>query len=222
MRDAMSLLPLLDEALDHADWNHRQADVVLSQHFVRHVVTPPPGKPLSRREEQALVDATLREIYGEEAARWRVEVLSQPPHAGLVGAAVDAAFADELDAVLARHGIGGVTIRPLISVAAHLLPRAFQGWCAVIEPGWLSLIGGANGIWQHLSGNPVGTDWATALPDLIAQEAGVFYSDAPPAVWVQAVGTGAMDFGAAGPGRWQVLPHDAQTIGALALAGLAS
>jgi len=50
-RDAASLLPLLDEALADPDWHGRRVEVVLSQHFVRHVLTPPPDKALSRAEE---------------------------------------------------------------------------------------------------------------------------------------------------------------------------
>jgi hypothetical protein len=90
---AASLLPLLDEALADPAWRSRRVEVVLSQHFVRHVLTPPPAKALSRAEEHALVAASLREIYGDEAAHWRVQVHSQPPQYGLVGAAIDASFA---------------------------------------------------------------------------------------------------------------------------------
>ena len=64
-RSAASLLPLLDEALADPAWHSRAVEVVLSQHFVRQVLTPPPGRPLSRAEERALVksgDTTLEEI----------------------------------------------------------------------------------------------------------------------------------------------------------------
>ncbi len=112
-RDAASLLPLLDEALADPAWPRRRVEVVLSQQFVRQVLTPPPGKALARAEESALVAASLREIYGDEAAGWRIAVHSQPPHAGLVGAAVDADFMQQLEALLARHDCRNVTISPL-------------------------------------------------------------------------------------------------------------
>ena len=60
-RSAISLLPLLDEALADPAWQARKVEVVLSQHFVRHVLTPPPGKVLARDEERALAGASLRE-----------------------------------------------------------------------------------------------------------------------------------------------------------------
>lgn len=217
---ATSLLPLLDEALADTDWHQRQVEVVLSQHFVRHVLTPPPGKVLSRSEEHALAAASLNSIYGEEAARWRLKIHSQPPHAGLVAAAVDESFAHQLDAILARHGFSDVKIHPLASLAARHLPRQFKGWWALAEPGWLSLFAGANGIWQHVSGQPVDADWAAALPELVEREAGLNSLEAIPNIWVQAIGSCAVSTPDSPKGKWHVLPHNVQAQGALALAGI--
>ena len=219
-RSATSLLPLLDEALGDPAWRSRRVEVVLSQHFVRHVLTPPPGKALRRNEEAALVAASLREIYGDEAARWRVQVHGQPPQAGLLGAAVDESLAQQLDALLARHGFRDVAIRPLASVAVHRLPKRFQGWWVLAEPGWLSLFGGANGVWQHLAGQPSDADWATTLPELIERESAWSTLPAMPTVWIQAFGVGTVSTPDADNARWQVLPHDSQVRGALALAGM--
>lgn len=217
---AASLLPLLDEALADPDWRRRGVEVVLSQHFVRHVLTPPPGKALSQAEERALVLASLREIYGDEAQQWKVQVISQPPQFGLVGAAVDAAFAQQLDALLARHGFREVTIRPLASFAARRLPGKLAGWWALVEPGWLSLFGGADGRWRHFSGQPIGDDWAEALPGLVEREAGLAALTLPSAVWLQAVGSGPVAKPASSGERWEVLPCDTKARGALALAGI--
>lgn len=219
-RSATSLLPLLDEALTDPAWHSRRIEVVLSQHFVRHVLTPPPGKALSCAEERALVAASLRAIYGDEASHWQVQVHSQPPQYGLLGAAVDASFAQQLDALLARHNFRDVTIRPLASFAAHHLPKKLQGWWALAEPGWLSLFGGTNGVWRHLAGQPVDADWATVLPELIEREAASATLPEMPTVWIQALGIGAISMPVSDNKRWQVLPHDSQVRGALALAGI--
>ena len=218
-RSAASLLPLLDEALADPVWHSRRVEVVLSQHFVRYVLTPPPGKALSRSEEQALVAASLREIYSDEVDQWNVQVVSQPPQYGLVGAAVDAAFIRQLDVLLARHGFRDVTIRPLASIAARHLPKKPKGWWALVEPGWLTLFGCADGAWQHIAGEPIDSGWATALPDLIEHEAGLTTIPPASAVLVQAVGIGSVSKTIASNEQWQVLPHDSQPLGALALAG---
>jgi len=219
-RSPASLLPLLDEALADPAWRSRRVEVVLSQHFVRHVLTPPPGKALSRAEERALVEASLRDVYGDAASQWNVQVLGQPPRHGLIGAAVDAAFTRQLDALLARHGFRDVAIRPLASYAARRLPAKLSGWWALAEPGWLTLFGSVGGAWLHLAGQPVEDAWAEVLPDLIAREASLTTLAIPSAAWVQAVGTGTPEQPADDDVRWQILQHDADTRGALALAGI--
>jgi hypothetical protein len=217
---AASLLPLLDEALADPAWHSRRVEVVLSQHFVRHVLTPPPGKALPPAEERALVVASLREIYGDMVEHWSVQVQSQPPQYGLIGAAVDTSLVQQLDALTTRHGFRDVHIRPLASAAARRLPKKIQGWWVLAEPGWLSLFGMQNGSWQHIVGQPSDENWAAALPELIEREAGLATLPLPFAVWVQGVGVGSVSVPATGIGRWQVLPHDNQARGALALAGM--
>ncbi|MBI3433108.1 MAG: hypothetical protein HY018_12970 [Hydrogenophilales bacterium] len=219
-RSASSLLPLLDEALADPAWHGRGVEVVLSQHFVRHVLTPPPGKALSQAEERALVGASLREIYGDLVDQWTIQVISQPPQLGLVGAALETGFMQQLDALLARHGFRNMTIRPLGSFAARRLPRKFAGWWALAEPGWLSLFGGSDGAWHHLAGQPTAADWSDALPDLIGREAGLTALGLPSEVWIQAVGIGPVPQPDSGNERWEVLPHDPAVRGALALAGV--
>lgn len=219
-RSAVSLLPLLDAALGEPAWQCPRVEVVLSQHFVRHVLTPPPGKALSRVEEQALVAASLRDIYGEATSHWQVQVHTQPPQYGLVGAAVDAALVQQLDALLARHGCRDVHIRPLASHAARRLPARFDGWWVLAETGWLSVFGGTRGVWHHLMAQPVDADWAATLPQLIEREAAQAALDMPTTVWIQALGAGAVAVPKTGTSRWQVLPHDSRIQGALALAGI--
>jgi hypothetical protein len=221
-RSAASLLPLLDEALTDTVWPRRRVKVVLSQQFVRQVLTPPPGKALAREEEAALIAASLREIYGDEAAGWRVAVHSQPPHAGLVGAAVDGDFLQQLEALLARHNCRNITITTLSSRAVERLPARFDGWWVGIEPGWVTLMGASAGIWQHLAAQPLGENWRTVLPDWLSAEAECAVMPIAKQVWLQpfglgAVGTLAVDAESLDGWHWHTLPHDAQACGATAL-----
>lgn len=190
-------------------------DVVLSQHFVRHVTTPPPLAALARDEAHALVSAGFEDIYGEEAAAWTVAVHDQPPQHGLVGAAVDTAFVQRLDALLAAQGFRASTIRPLCAVAAPRLPRKFDGWWALVEPGWMSLFRLRRGIWEATAAQPVDAAWPEALTEFTARDAD---TAAPPAVCVQPVGVGAV--AATSHAAWRVLAHDDAAYGALALAGI--
>lgn len=213
----LSLLPLLDEALADPTWRHARADVVVSQHFVRHVVTRPPGKALSRDEEHALVAGSLSDIYGDAVQGWRIEVISQPPQFGLLGAAMDVQFLEQLEALLTRHGVRDIAIHPLASVAAHHLPRNYAGWWVLAEPGWLSLFAGTGSAWQHVAAQPASAEWQALLPDLVAREAGMTTSIPASAVWLQAVGTGPVRAPVGGDFQWHVLPHNHEAHGALAL-----
>jgi hypothetical protein len=100
------------------------------------------------------------------------------------------------------------------------LPKNLQGWWVLAEPGWLCLFGGRDGNWQHFAAQPVAADWAAALPELIDRETGLFAAPASSSVWVQAVGVGAVEPSASGDIPWQILPHDSEQQGALALAGV--
>lgn len=216
-REAISLLPVLDAALADAAWQAARVEVVLSQHFVRHVLTPSPGKPLSPAEEQALVAASLRDIYGELATHWTVRVHSQPPHAGLVGAAIDSAFAQELDALLTRHGFRHIALVPLVSLAVRRTPARLAGWWVLAEPGWLSLFGSADGCWQHVAGLPIDDGWQEALPEWLARERGSAAAPIPATAWLHAPGMGALVAPSDAHVRWHVLPHDSRLTGAAAL-----
>lgn len=214
---AASILPVLDAALTGFDWQTQRVDVVLSQHFVRHVLTPPPGRALSLDEETALVRANLQDVYGDLAAGWRVRVHSQPPHLGVLGAAIDGDFARDLDTMLTRHGFRQIRIQPLAAVAVNRLPRHTAGWWVLAEPGWLSLFGGTPDGWQHVAGMPVDAAWHDTLADRLMHEGDGCIAAIPSSAWLHGVGLGQMA-APRDPGvRWQVLPHDSQTKGAAAL-----
>lgn len=214
---AASLLPVLEAALTEPGWHAARVEVVLSQHFVRHVLTPPPGKALSPVEETALVTASLHELYGDLAHDWRVRAHSQPPHLGVLGAAVDGGFAGELDALLQRHDFRQIHILPLAATAARRLPARLAGWWLLAEPGWVTLLGGTPAGWLHVSAMPADADWQTRLADWIAYENDCCAAPIPPAAWLQAVGVGSVDTPRDAVLRWQVLPHENQIPGAAAL-----
>ena len=216
-RDAMQLLPVLDEALADAAWHAPRAEIVLSQHYVRHVLTPPPGKALSPGEEVALVAASLHSLYGDLAADWRVRAHSQPPHLGVLGAAIEGGFAQALDALLTRHGFRQIHIQPLAAVAARHWSTRGAGWWVLAEAGWLSLFGGTPTGWQHVAGMPADAAWHDALADWITREGDGSAASVPPTVWLHGVGLGSVAASRDTGLRWQILPHVADVHGAAAL-----
>lgn len=213
---APALLATLDEALSEPAFRSRDIEIVVSQHFVRHVVTAAPGKALSRSEEVALVASTFESIYGDVTSGWRMLAQSQPPSFGLVGAAIDASFVAQLEQILARHRFAELRILPFATVASARLPSAFSGWWALVEPGWLTLFEGTRNAWRKFVDQPVGADWTVRVADLIFGEAEPDTRATP--VWLQPAGVGSLDVpSSSGPIDWKVLPYRPELHGASAL-----
>ena len=170
-RDWQSLMPLLERELADSAWRAPRVEVVLSNHYVRYVLTSPPGKALSVPEEAALVGASFREIYGNEVADWRIRAHSQPPQFGLVGAAIDERLAVQLGEVLNRHNYPDWTLNPLATLAAQRKPNQIADWWVLAEPGWLCLFNAVGGYWRYVSGRPVDDHWQSHLPEILDREA---------------------------------------------------
>lgn len=190
-RDWQSLLPLLERELADPAWRAAQVEVVLSNQYVRYVLTPPPGKALGRLEEAALVGASFREIYGAEAANWRIRVHSQPPQFGLVGAAIDESLALLLGELFKRQHYANWTLHPLASLAAHRSAQPTADWWVLAEPGWLCLFNAVGGYWRYLSSRAVDDQWRRTLPDILTREArmaGCDETDQPQTAFIQVVG----------------------------------
>jgi hypothetical protein len=218
-RDWKSLLPLLERELADATWRAAQIEVVLSNQFVRLVLTAPPGKALKQIEEAALASSSLREIYGDEAQAWRVRVQSQPPQFGLVGAALDETLAAQLGALFTRVGCKDWSLRPLASIASGRSART--DWWVLAEPGWLCIFMQAGGYVQHLSCRPVNDDWRATLPELLSREAssaGFAPARGTQSALIQTVGIGHVTPPAAPGWNWRVMSHNSSERGVIALA----
>lgn len=220
-RDWQSLMLLLEAELADAAWQASRVEVVLSNHFVRYVVTPPSGKALKQSEEAALVRASLREIYGTEANEWRIRVHSQPPQYGLVGAAIDERLATRLDEILTRAGLTHWHLQPLTTLAAQ---HSNQGvdWWVLAEPGWVCLYHAVGGYWRYLSAQAVDGNWASALPEMLDREARMAGLMRPAGktqtVLVQSIGLNPLTPPATTGWHWQIAKPTTEERGALALA----
>ena len=148
---------------------------------------------------------------------WRVAVHSQPPHAGLVGAAIDADFLQQLEALLARHGCRTVAITPLAS-------RACNAACRVLTAGGSLSNPAGQRSWAPSAGS--GNTWppsrwmrnGDALPEWLAREAEWTALRLPGRFGCSRSGSVRWAAARSGDGwHWHTLPHDAQAHGATAL-----
>jgi hypothetical protein len=220
-RDWHSLLPLLERELSEPAWRAPQVHVVLSNQYVRYVLTAPPGKALTREEEQALVGASFREIYGNEVADWRIRVDSQPPQFGLVGAAIDESLAALLGELFKRHHYGNWTLNPLASLASHHPVPQTANWWVLVEPGWMCLFNTARNYWRYVSSQPVDEHWRNTLPNMLDREArmtGHHATDTIQTAFIQAVGVGHGVPPVTSGWNWRMARQTSPEQGALALA----
>lgn len=164
VKDAQDLQPI-GQTLHSPEWRRLNVDVLLSHRQVRFVLTEPPRRLLRRAEEEALATAEFARIYGRTDPL-RIRAVSQPPEAGLLGAAVEEALAQAVEAMLEGAGIRRYTLLPWFEAAAR---RPQDGYTVLAEPGWAVIGLAQNGLWRRLDAQPCGEDWGQRLPEWLAR-----------------------------------------------------
>ena len=219
-RDWQSLMPLLERELADVAWRGAGAEVVLSNHYVRYVLTTPPGKALVQAEEEALAAASFREIYGAEADNWRIRVQSQPPQFGLVGAAIDESLALQLGDLFQRQNVTDWALNPLATLAAQSYSQAADWW-VLAEPGWMCLFKSAGGYWRYLSSQAVDDNWRSTLPEMLDREARMAGDNSAAKLqtaFIQSIGVGHGSPPQAEGWNWRLAKQSSLEHGVLALA----
>jgi len=175
------------DCMKRPEWQASGTDIILSNRCVRYCLSEPPGRLLGRVEELTLVEAEFRKIHGDAARHYRIRTQSQPPDAGVFGAAVDEALAQALEALMEAAGTRDYTVRTLLDVAARDHSR-IAGWWVLVEPGWLTLALAEDHAWRHVSGQACDGDWTAQLPGLLARAERLAPSPVTRKVWVQTLG----------------------------------
>jgi hypothetical protein len=108
--------------------------VVLSNHFVRYAVVPPPDPAASRDEALALARFHFSKIHGERAAAWDVRLAGGGK--STLASAIDKSLLDALKATFPPRGRA-----KLVSVQPYTM-SAFNFWRGKIgrEGAWLLLV----------------------------------------------------------------------------------
>lgn len=128
----------LSEMLSHPDIDRRRfggidANVILSNQFVRYLVMPFSAQLVTAREEADFARMRFQQIFGEAANQWRMMVSPSPAGAARVCAAVDGQLIDTLVKVLAGTPFRLGSIRPA-------LMSQFNAWRKHIgDNAWLVL-----------------------------------------------------------------------------------
>ena len=158
-------LDAIAQVLKAPDWRRLNVEVLLSHRQVRFVLTEPPRRLIRRAEEEALATAEFARIYGRTDPL-RIRAVSQPPEAGILGAAVEETLAQAVEAMLEAAGIRRYTLLPWFEAAAH---RPRDGYTVLAEPGWVVIGLAQKGLWRRIEAQPCGEDWGQRLPEWLTR-----------------------------------------------------
>lgn len=218
-------LSTLFAALADARWQHSDALLVLSNHFLRYALIPW-AEGIDKAEEDATyVRHCFLRIYGEAAQNWALQ--PSPARSGAVrlAAAMDPDLLSQLQTGLTQANIRLASVQPYLMSAFNHWRRQLRGSqfvFAVAEPQRLCVVLVRAGQWLDVRNRAIRGDWSQALPDLLAQMShSIDLADSGGTLFLHAPGLGPL---ASPSGRWHLQRLDQALLGedaryAMAMAG---
>lgn len=175
--------------LDEPSWHDQRIAVVLSSHYVRHIVVPA-ARGLSTTERNALAGAVFRDTFGEASSDWEIRL---SPGAGLaptVACGIPHGLLSELHGVCDSRGrLESIrpSLMPIFNRARRLIRRS-AGCLAIVEAGRLTLALVQDGRWLSILSRAAD---GQSLPHLL-QEEGELYGRQPGGIlWLCDINGGA-------------------------------
>lgn len=150
-----------------------EADVTVSNHFVCFALVADADKLRNDGEREAAARHTLRTIYGEAAATWRVVLDGSGGRGAAVAAGIEAEFVEGTLAALSRARIRPQRLQPLFSGALNECGKVVgngRAWFGVAEPGRLALAYLERGACRAVRTHRLRGALAQELPILLEQD----------------------------------------------------
>ncbi|MET0217175.1 MAG: hypothetical protein ABW205_04495 [Burkholderiales bacterium] len=169
----MAPIKLLATMLAQEKPGFADANVVLSNHFVRYMVLPWSAEAVDDRDWQALAQHQFRVVYGDAALEWVTAVQWQGPGRPVLACASPRVLIDGLKETLRAARLRLGSLSPYFVAAFNFCrPRLPQDgfWFGVVEPGRFSFGGVESGGWASIASRRVGTDGAPRLTQTLEQE----------------------------------------------------
>jgi hypothetical protein len=196
----------LSQELATAKAKRARATVVLSNHFVRHMLVPWSVHAADDAQRCEMARYGFARIYGPAVEDWSVQVSDGGIGAFGVASAVDRALLSAVDAAGASARVRIDSVQPHLMAAFnrfHARLGRRPHWFALVEPAALCVALLARGRWQRLVCRRSDEDWAKALCALLMQETCLGGAAAAAReVLVYAPGMAARRIGV--PGEWRV------------------
>jgi len=149
------------------------AQIVLSNHFVRYALVPWSDQISDQEEEQAFIRLCFTKTYGADAQHWALRMSPNGYGELQVACAIDQGLLEGLERVVMAHGAKLVSLQPYFMTMFNQwrqeLPDSAT-WFVVAEPGRLCVSQLQNGRWRSLRTVKAGDDWCQALQKLLERE----------------------------------------------------
>jgi hypothetical protein len=158
----------LEKLLNEPAWHNRDIQVVLSAHYVRHVVVPP-GEGMSDAERRNLAEVVFREVFGELARDWDLRVSPTRDGMPTIGCGAPRSLLAALrGACKGRGRLVSIqpSLMPVFNRARNEMAKAV-GCLALVEPGRITLAALDSGRWTYVDSR-AGT--GGLLPQLLLEE----------------------------------------------------
>ncbi len=171
-------LRTLEEALPRSAAVGMQAQVVLSNHFIRYMLVPWMDK-LSDAEELVFARHCFSEVYGAAADGWSVRASHGRRGAPTLASAVPTKLLEELRGAFERSGVRVCSIQPHLMAACNSCQGGLEGrsaWIALLERNSLCLAMLHQRQLTWVRQLRIGDDWHAELFAILEREA--YLSDA--------------------------------------------
>lgn len=166
-------LRVMRQLLRQAGSTKANAEMIISNHFVRYQLVKAQADLSSMEEEQGFVRFSFTEVFGGEAARWSMRWGSGLDLAPQVASAIDQGLLDNVANIFAEAGIKLTSLQPYLMTAFNYVCQSIDAkpvLFVLVEHGRLCIALLKDGDWKSLNSAKLGLDWATELPNVIERE----------------------------------------------------
>ena len=166
-------LDVLAEALRETRGRFGRVEVVLSDHFVRHLLIPWSNDLVADGERLAFAQLSFRELYGHVSDTWDLALDEQPAGEASFACAVDRALVSSLREVVTRAGGQLAALTPALADCINRQRKSLKApeFCfAMAEPGRISLAFRSLAGWEAVRSRRIDGPLPETLPTLLKQE----------------------------------------------------
>ena len=168
------VLALLKSALAGTQWKKADAQVVLSNHFVRFLVLPWNEARLSDAEKMALVQHRFDEVYGAGEESWEYRLNEGAFGTPSMASAIPAELLSQLKELFTTTPLRLKSVQPYLMTAFNACRRELgkeEGWFVLAERDTFCVGLLQGGHWSSIRLRRVVTDWYEEALQLLEREA---------------------------------------------------